>query len=126
MGSGKLTISSSVTGSGTLSKWQYKKKEGTGNFDASWTDITSTTTSLSYTITGLTNGTNYQFKVRAVNGTGNGADSAASDRGSARRAGSRREFSRGHDRDADHLQLHPQLVLQGECRAGRVPARPAP
>ena len=31
---GKLTISSSVTGSGTLSKWQYKKKEGTGNFDA--------------------------------------------------------------------------------------------
>ena len=77
-GSGKLTVTASVTGGGTLSKWQYKKKEGAGNFDGSWTDISSTQTSLSHTVTGLTDGTSYQFKVRAVNATGDGADSDAS------------------------------------------------
>ena len=77
-GSGKLTITSSVTGSGTLSRWEYKKKEGTGNFDSDWTTISSTSTSLSHTVSGLTDGTDYQFKVRAVNATGNGAESDAS------------------------------------------------
>ena len=77
-GSGTLTVTASVTGGGTLTKWEYKQKEGTGNFDASWTTISSTSTSLSHTVTGLTDGTNYQFKVRAVNATGNGADSDAS------------------------------------------------
>ncbi len=77
-GTGKLTITSSVTGSGTLTRWEYKQKEGTGNFDANWTTISSTSTSLSHTVSGLTDGTNYQFKVRAVNATGNGAESDAS------------------------------------------------
>ncbi len=77
-GSGTLTLTASVAGSGTLTKWQYKQKEGTGNFDADWTDITSTATSLNHDITGLTDGTSYQYKVRAVNATGNGADSDAS------------------------------------------------
>ena len=78
-GSGKLTLTASVTGSGALTKWQYKKKEGVGDFDADWTDIAETSTSLSYAFTGLTDGTSYQFKVRAVNATGDGADSDASD-----------------------------------------------
>ena len=77
VGSGKLTITSSVSDSGTLSKWQYQQKEGSSDF-GSWTDISSTSTSLSHTVTGLTNGTNYQFKVHAVNATGNGAASDAS------------------------------------------------
>ena len=77
-GSGKLTITSSVTGSGALTKWQYKQKEGTSGFDADWTDVSSTSTSLSHTITGLTDGTDYQYKVRAVNATGEGAESDAS------------------------------------------------
>ena len=76
-GSGKLTLTASVTGSGTLTQWQYQQKEGTGNF-GSWTGISSTSTSLSHTFTGLTDGTDYQFKVRAVNATGTGAASDAS------------------------------------------------
>ena len=74
-GSGKLTVTASVTGSGTLSKWQYKQKEGTGNFDTDWTDVSSTTTSLSHVLTGLTDGTDYQYKVRARNASGFGAES---------------------------------------------------
>ena len=77
-GSGKLTLTASVTGDGTLTKWQYKQKEGTGNFDADWTDISSTTTSLSYTVSSLTDGTDYQYKVRAKNATGYSAESNAS------------------------------------------------
>ena len=77
-GSGKLTITSQVSGSGAISKWQYQQKEGNGNY-GSWTNVTSaTTTSLSYTVSGLTDGTNYQFKVRAVNATGEGLTSDVS------------------------------------------------
>ena len=67
-GSGKLTIASSVSGgSGTLSKWQYTTDDGT-----TWKDVSSTSTSLSHTVTGLTDGTTYTFKVRAVNTAGSG------------------------------------------------------
>ena len=78
VGSGNLTLSTSVTGSGKLKMWQYKKKKGTGNFDLNWTDISSTSTSLNHTVSGLSDGADYQFKVRAVNATGNGAESDAS------------------------------------------------
>ena len=81
VGSRKLTISSSVSGgSGALSKWQYTTDNGTN-----WKDISTTSTSLSHTMTGLTDGTSYTFKVRAVNaaadgvsGGGTGPESAAS------------------------------------------------
>ena len=68
VGSGKLTISSSVSGgSRPLKEWQYTK-DGTN-----WSNISSTSTSLSHTVTtGLTNGTSYTFKVRAVNEAGSG------------------------------------------------------
>ena len=75
-GSGKLTITASVTGDGTLSKWQYQQKSA-GSF-GDWQNISSTSKSLSHTVGSLTNGTSYQFKVRAVNATGNGAASDAS------------------------------------------------
>ena len=77
-GSGKLRVTSRVSGDGTLDKWQYQQKEGSGNF-GSWTNISSTSNPLSHVVSGLTNGTDYQFKVRAVNGTGDGAASDASD-----------------------------------------------
>ena len=73
-GSGKLTLASSVTGGGTISNWQYTKDNG-----ANWTDIDVASTTLSYVVEGLTDGTNYAFKVRAKNATGTGPDSDASD-----------------------------------------------
>ena len=78
-GSGKLTLSSSVTGGGALTKWQYTKDNGTN-----WTDIDVTSTTLSYTVSGLTDGTAYKFKVRAVNATGEGAVSDESDEATPR------------------------------------------
>ncbi len=80
-GTGTLTLSSDeLGGDGAITKWQYKKKEGSGSFDADWTNIPSTSTTLSHTVENLTDGTDYQFRVRAVNATGNSLasdDSAA-------------------------------------------------
>ena len=75
-GSGKLTLSASVTGSGTLSMWQYRQKAISDSDYGGEENITATSTSLSHTVSGLTNGTSYQFQVRAVNAAGNGAWSA--------------------------------------------------
>ena len=78
-GSTKLLVTSSVSGSGTITHWEIAQKEGSNNF-GSWSDLTAqTTTSLSHTVTGLDNTKSYQFKVRAVNATGDSADSDASD-----------------------------------------------
>ena len=74
-GSGALTLSSSsVTGNGALIKWLYSTDDGT-----SWSNIPSTSATLSYIVTALTNGTSYTFKVRAVNAAGPGLASDASD-----------------------------------------------
>ena len=77
-GSGKLTLAASVTGSGTLTGWQYRRKEGNGDF-GSWRNVSVTSTVLSHVVTGLTDGTNYRFQVRAVNATGYGVASDVSD-----------------------------------------------
>ena len=76
-----VTLTSSVWADGDgsgITSWEYKKKEGTNNYDADWTTITSTALSLSHTVTGLTTGQSHQFKVRAVNGTGNSTESSSS------------------------------------------------
>ena len=48
-------------------KYQYQQKDGTGLY-GNWTDmLNSGRGTTSYTVTGLTNGRTYTFKVRAVN-----------------------------------------------------------
>ena len=78
-GSGKLLVTSSVTGTGTLTHWEIAQKSSTDTDYGSFTDLTAqTTTSLSHVVSGLDNAKTYRFKVRAVNGTGDSADSAES------------------------------------------------
>ena len=78
-GEGKLALSAAVTGTAALVRWQYKKNKGGSGFDAGWTSVAGTSRTLSHTVSGLTDGTKYRFKVRAVNAAGAGATSDQSD-----------------------------------------------
>ena len=72
---GQVTLSWANPANNTITKYQYRRKTDTGTY-GSWTDIpNSGDTTTSYTVTGLTNGTQYTFAVRAVNAGGNGAAS---------------------------------------------------
>ena len=72
---GQVTLSWANPANNTITKYQYRRKTDTGTY-GSWTDIpNSGDTTTSYTVTGLTNGTEYTFRVRAVNAGGNGAAS---------------------------------------------------
>ena len=74
-----LTWTSGGDGGSAITKWQYVKKAGNGDFETTWKDMTgSGAGTTSHTVTGLTNGTAYKFKVRAVNSVGNGTESAES------------------------------------------------
>ena len=87
-GDTSVTLSNSSvasTGGSAITKWQYaykSKPSGGSSYGdyGDWNDITGTSTDMpSTTVSSLTNGTEYKFKVRAVNGVGNGADSPESD-----------------------------------------------
>ena len=72
---GQVTLSWANPANNTITKYQYRRKTDTGTY-GSWTDIpNSGDTTTSYTVTSLTNGTEYTFGVRAVNAGGNGAAS---------------------------------------------------
>ena len=73
---GAVTLSwTAPTGGGAVSRYEYQQKVGTGAYGA-WTPIpASGPSTTSHTVTGLTNGTAYVFRVRAVNNVGNGAAS---------------------------------------------------
>ncbi len=59
----------------SITRWEYQQKTGSENY-GSWTRMTgSGATTVKHQITGLTNGTVYKFKIRAVNGNGDGAAS---------------------------------------------------
>ena len=64
----------------TITKYQLRHKAGTSfsdGDDSLWTDIASSGASTtSHTVTGLTNGTEYAFEIRAVNDRGNSSASS--------------------------------------------------
>ena len=60
----------------SITEYEYQQKEGASGNYGSWTDMTgSGAGTLSHTVTGLTNATQYSFKIRAVNTIGTGAAS---------------------------------------------------
>ena len=73
VGDGSVTLSWTDPNNPTITQWQYRQKTGDGAW-GEWTDMGgSGATTTRYEVSGLTNGTAYQFEVRAVNEAGNGA-----------------------------------------------------
>ena len=77
-GDGQVTLGWSDPDDGTITRYEYRESDdGGSNWDPDWTAIPgSGAATTSYTVTGLTNGTEYSFQIRAVNGIGEGAESA--------------------------------------------------
>ena len=79
-----LQWSSLGNGGVQITKWQYVKKVGNNDFEPTWNDICVTANDSScptrkiFTVTGLTAGNSYKFKVRAINSIGAGEASAES------------------------------------------------
>ena len=73
VGDGSVTLSWTDPNNPTITQWQYRQKAGDGAW-GEWTDMGgSDDETTSHEVNGLTNGTTYQFEVRAVNEAGNGA-----------------------------------------------------
>ena len=70
-----VTLSWSNPNDASITRYQYRQSTDSGrNWSPDWTNIANSDSSTtSYTVTSLTNGTKYTFEVRAVNATGNGA-----------------------------------------------------
>ena len=76
-GNGQVTLSWGVPasdGGAAISGYQYQLRAGAGAY-GQWTTVPGGGPSRSYIVTGLTNGTGYYFRVRAVNSDGPGPPS---------------------------------------------------
>ena len=71
-GDRQVTLNWTDPNNSNITGWQYQQKVSTGDY-GNWTTIPgSTAATVSYTVTGLINGTAYTFRIRAVAGTTNG------------------------------------------------------
>ena len=64
-------------GGSAITEWQYRQNDGAWRKICETTSDSTCPSKLSHTVTSLTNGT-YSFKVRALNGVGNGVESKPS------------------------------------------------
>ena len=77
-GNAKVDLSWTDPKDSSITKYQYRQKEGSAAY-GNWTNIPTSapgqTNATSYSVTGLKNGTAYRFRIRAVNAAGNGVQS---------------------------------------------------
>ena len=74
-GDGQVTLEWTDPGDASITSYEVRQREGDGEF-GDWGEIPGSGASTSsHTVSGLTNGTEYGFQVRAVNDSGNGAAS---------------------------------------------------
>ena len=75
-GNGQVALTWDDPENDTITGYQYRQATGSGA-SLDWSDISdSSATTITHTVTGLTNGTAYSFEVRAVNASGNGVPSS--------------------------------------------------
>ena len=75
-GNARVTLSWTDPSNSNIDGYEYRQGSGSSFAWGSWMGISgSTATTVSHTVTGLTNGTQYSFQIRAVDGTANGAAS---------------------------------------------------
>ena len=73
-GDGRVALAWDDPGNATITGWQYRYDAGSGYGE--WADIPgSGAATAGHTVTGLDNGTAHGFKLRALNASGNGAES---------------------------------------------------
>ena len=76
-GNGRITLSWSAAADGGSSilryEYRYKTGDGIGRY-SEWTEVSGGSSATRVTVTSLTNGVEYVFQVRAVNGKGTGAE----------------------------------------------------
>ena len=71
-GHGQVTLNWDDPNDASITGWQVQYKEGDGSY-GDWMDIpNATATTTSHTVNGLTNGSRYAFRLRAVNAVGAG------------------------------------------------------
>ena len=76
-GNGRITLSwnAAADGGSSLLRYEYRYKATGGNSSYSeWAEVSGGPSTTRVTISGLTNGVDYAFQVRAVNGKGAGAE----------------------------------------------------
>ena len=74
-GDAQVSLSWTDPSDSTITKYQYRQRAGSAAW-GSWTDISgSGATTTSHTVTSLNNGTEYRFRIRAVNAQGNSPES---------------------------------------------------
>ena len=107
-GSQQVSLTWDNPGNANISKWQVQQKAGSGSW-GSWEDISgSGATTTSHTVTGLSNGTAYGFKIRAVAGT---VEGTASDEVSATPKGVTR-----------HILFAPQMSVKSGVTLLGIPS----